>query len=79
MDTNYPSLNPATFQQFGGKYIIHFGTTYALEGSHPNKIVVIKFDSIENARAWHQSEAFRRSYDAHKASKVRAFAVVGEQ
>ena len=25
MKTNYPSLNPATFQPFGGHYIIHFG------------------------------------------------------
>ena len=25
-DTDYPSLNPATFQPYGGHYIIHFGS-----------------------------------------------------
>jgi len=27
MDTDYPSLNPATFQPYGGRYIIHFSKT----------------------------------------------------
>ena len=32
-DTDYPSLNPATFQPYGGHYIIHFGRTVSFDGS----------------------------------------------
>src|SRR6516165_9675095 len=30
-DTDYPSLNPATFQPYGGHYIIHFGKTVSFD------------------------------------------------
>jgi uncharacterized protein (DUF1330 family) len=77
MDTNYPSLNPATFQPYGGHYIIHFGKTVNFDGRPPNQFVVIAFDSMKKAQAWHSSDAFRQSYDARKLSDVRAFAVEG--
>ena len=76
-DTDYPSLNPATFQPYGGHYIIHFGKTVSFDGRPPNRFVVIAFDSMEKAQAWHSSDAFRQSYDARKLSDVRAFAVEG--
>ena len=76
-DTDYPSLNPATFQPYGGYYIIHFGKTVSFDGRPPNRFVVIAFDSIQKAQAWHSSDAFRQSYDARKLSDVRAFAVEG--
>ena len=76
-DTDYPSLNPATFQPYGGHYIIHFGKTASFDGRPPNRFVVIAFDSMKDAQAWHSSDAFRQSYDARKLSDVRAFAVEG--
>jgi uncharacterized protein (DUF1330 family) len=76
-DTDYPSLNPATFQPYGGHYIIHFGETVSFDGRPPNRFVVIAFDSMKKAQAWHSSDAFRQSYDARKLSDVRAFAVEG--
>ena len=77
MDTDYPSLNPATFQPFDGHYIIHFGRTVSFDGRPPNRSVIIAFDSMEKAQAWHSSDAFKQSYDARKVSNVRAFAVEG--
>ena len=76
-DTDYPSLNPATFQPYGGRYIVHFGKTVSFDGRPPNRFVIIAFDSMEKAQAWHSSDAFRQSYDARKLSDVRAFAVEG--
>jgi len=76
-DTDYPSLNPATFQPYGGHYITHFGKTVSFDGRPPNRSVIIAFDSMDKAQAWHSSEAFRQSYDAKKLSDVRAFAVEG--
>ena len=37
-DTDYPSLNPATFQPFGGRYTIHFGRTVSFDGGSPKSI-----------------------------------------
>jgi uncharacterized protein (DUF1330 family) len=76
-DTDYPSLNPATFQPYGGHYIIHFGKTVSFDGRPPNRSVIIAFDSMQKAQAWHSSDAFKQSYDARKLSDVRAFAVEG--
>jgi uncharacterized protein (DUF1330 family) len=76
-DTDYPSLNPATFQPYGGHYIVHFGKTVSFDGRPPNRFAIIAFDSMEKAQAWHSSDAFRQSYDVRKLSDVRAFAVEG--
>jgi len=61
MKTNYPSLDPATFQPFGGHYIIHFGRTVTFDGKPPNQIIVIAFDSIENAQ--HRTSEQIRFFD----------------
>ncbi len=79
MNTSYPSLDPATFQPFGGHYIVHFGETVTFDGQPPNQIVIVAFDSIENAQAWRASDGFRKMYDVNKIAKVRAFAVQGTQ
>lgn len=44
-DTDYPSLNPATFQPFGGHYIVHFGSAVSFDGRPPNRFVIIAFDN----------------------------------
>lgn len=77
MKTDYPSLAPATFQPFGGHYIIHSGRTISFDGEPPKQIVVIAFDSMERLQEWHGSEAFRKLYDLYKSEKVKAFAVEG--
>lgn len=77
MSTNYPSLSPATFQPFGGRYIIHSGRTISFDGAPPERIVVVAFASMAKLQAWHSSEAFQKLYDIHKIGKVRAFAVEG--
>jgi len=79
MNTNYPSLDPATFQPFGGHYVIHFGRTVTFDGEPPNQITIIAFDGMENAQAWRTSDAFRKIYDVNKVANVRAFAVEGVQ
>jgi uncharacterized protein (DUF1330 family) len=76
-DTDYPSLNPATFQPYGGHYITHFARTVSFDGRPPNRSVIIAFDSMDKAQVWHSSDAFKQSYDARKLSDVRAFAVEG--
>jgi uncharacterized protein (DUF1330 family) len=77
ISSSYPSLAPATFQPFGGRYIIHSGRTITFDGEPPKQIVAVAFDSMEKALAWHNSDAFKAMYDMHKITNVRAFAVEG--
>jgi len=77
MTTGYPSLFPATFRPFGGRYIIHFGERRSFDGQPPEQVVVIKFDNMRQLLAWHSSEAFKSLHDSYKIKNVRAFAVEG--
>ena len=77
MNTDYPSLDPATFQPFGGHYVVHGGKMVAFEGQPPGEYVVIKFDSMERVQAWRASDAFKNAYDLYKIGKLQVFAVEG--
>ena len=76
-DTNYPSLAPATFQPFGGRYLIHGGRTISFDGQPPKQIVVIAFENMDRLQQWHQSPAFKQAYDVQRIAQVKAFAVEG--
>lgn len=77
LKTDYPSLNPATFQPFGGRYIVHGGKIVTFEGAPPGQYVVIAFDSMEKVQAWRASAAFKELRDIYKIGKLRVFAVEG--
>jgi uncharacterized protein (DUF1330 family) len=56
----YRQLVPATIQQYGGRYIVRGGATETLEGDwQPKRVVVLEFPSLEQARSWYNSEAYR--------------------
>jgi uncharacterized protein (DUF1330 family) len=77
MNTDYPSLDPATFQPFGGRYVVHGGKIVTFEGTPPGQYVVIAFDSMEQVQAWRASAAFKEMRDIYKIGKLRVFAVEG--
>jgi len=77
MKADYPSLDPATFQLFGGRYIVHGGKIVTFEGEPPGQYVVIAFDSMKKVQAWRASAAFKEMYDLYKIGKLRVFAVEG--
>lgn len=76
-ETDYPSLDPATFQPYGGRYIVHGGKVVTFEGDSPGAYVVIAFDSMEKVQAWRASAAFKETYDIYKIGKIRVFALQG--
>src|SRR5271156_5261511 len=47
----YAAQVPPTMEPFGGHDLVRGGKAEALEGESPKRIVVIKFDSVEKARA----------------------------
>lgn len=55
----YRAQVPATVKQYGGEFIVRGGTVEGLEGAAPKgRIVIIKFPSFEQAKAWHDSAEY---------------------
>jgi len=49
----------ATIEQYGGKYLVRGGAAEAMEGDwEPDRIVVIEFASVAQAKAWFNSPEF---------------------
>ena len=74
----YSEKVPGTLVPFNGHFFVRGGKAQTLEGDAPKRIVVIAFDSMEQAQAWYDSPA----YDAIKpirqsAAKSRLFIVEG--
>jgi uncharacterized protein (DUF1330 family) len=50
----------ATLDPFAGRFLVHGAEVEVIEGSWPGTLVVIEFPSLEAARAWYDSPAYRR-------------------
>ena len=73
----YRKLVPPTIEAFGGRYIVRGGTTDSLEGGwQPKRLVVIEFDDVERAKAWHGSELYAPARALREASTHSRVVVV---
>lgn len=55
----YKRLAAPTVEAAGGRYLVRGGKTEVLEGDwQPKRIVVLQFDSVEQAKAWWHSEVY---------------------
>jgi uncharacterized protein (DUF1330 family) len=60
---------PATLTPFGGRFIVRGGAHQTLEGDwKPNRLVIIEFPSLEQAKRWYDCEEYR----VPKAMRLRA-------
>jgi uncharacterized protein (DUF1330 family) len=51
---------PATLERYGGKFIVRGGSSETIEGHwQPQRIVVLEFPSVEQAKAWHASPEYQ--------------------
>lgn len=48
-----------TLAPFEGKFIVHGATPEVLEGTWAGTLIVIEFPSVEAARGWYASTAYR--------------------
>jgi uncharacterized protein (DUF1330 family) len=56
----YTSAVPATLAPFGGRFIVRGGAYETIEGEwRPQRIVIIEFPSVEQARAWYASPEYQ--------------------
>ncbi len=77
--TEYKDLAAPTVAQYGGKYLIRGGKAENLEGDwEPARMVVLQFDSVEQARKWLDSPEYRPALDLrHQTSITRSIIVEG--
>jgi uncharacterized protein (DUF1330 family) len=55
----YKKLAPATIELYGGKYLARGGRTEPLEGDWvPSRLVILQFDSLEQAKKWVNSPEY---------------------
>ena len=58
----YKEMVPPTLEAYGGRFLVRGGATQTVEGSwSPPRLVVLEFDSIEQAKAWWGSEEYREA------------------
>ncbi len=75
----YQAQVAATYQPFGGERIVAGGVPEAIEGEPPlPRIVILRFPSLEQAHAWHDSPAYQAIL-GHRlaAAESRAWLVEG--
>ncbi|GAT68185.1 DUF1330 domain-containing protein [Planomonospora sp. ID91781] len=49
----------ATMDPFSGRFVVHGGAVDVREGRWPGNVVMLEFPSVENARDWYESAAYR--------------------
>ena len=65
---HYRTMVPASLEAYGGKFLVRGGATEILEGSwQPPRIVVLEFDSVEQAKRWWDSDEYREARDLRQA------------
>jgi uncharacterized protein (DUF1330 family) len=67
----YKKLSSKAIAQYGGKYLARGGSIEILEGDWtPNRLVIIEFESVEQARTWYYSPEYQaaREFRARSAN-----------
>lgn len=61
MFSEYRKAVAATFEAFGGKFIVRGGNLTSLEGEWPHsRLVIIEFPSREAAEGWYRSPEYQK-------------------
>jgi uncharacterized protein (DUF1330 family) len=76
---DYKKMGPPTVTQYGGKYIARGGRVETLEGDwSPSRVVMIQFDSVEQAKAWINSPEYSAARKLrHETSNAQVIVVEG--
>jgi len=70
--------NAAEFGKHGFVPLVAYGRMEALEGEAPDGIVLVKFPTMDDARAWYESDAYQDALPLRKSgAEWRAVLVDG--
>jgi uncharacterized protein (DUF1330 family) len=72
----YAGNNPAIFRKFGGRYVARGGKRELVEGSAPNRHVVIEFPDFDSALACYRSPEYQANIANRKAHATANILVV---
>ena len=73
----YKRTATPTAMEFGGRYIVRGGKLEVLEGEWaPKRFVIIEFPSVEQARAWWNSQSYSGPKQIRQACAKSNFFVV---
>jgi uncharacterized protein (DUF1330 family) len=68
---------PKVLTDAGGRYVIRTSDVTGLDGTPPKRFVLIAFDSVEKAQAWHNSSA-QKEIDALRAKSTDSLSFMVE-
>jgi uncharacterized protein (DUF1330 family) len=68
---------PAAAQAGGATFVIRTDKITSLDGTPPARFILLKFDSVEQAQAWHNSAA-QKEVDAIRAKTTDSLAFIVE-
>ncbi len=73
----YMKLTPAILEKYGGKFIIRGGEKLVLEGPDASeRIVMVKFDSIDAARRMYNSDEYQAAIKVRAGAADASFIVM---
>ena len=73
----YIRIAPISLAHYGGRYLARGGKTEKLEGEwNPKRVVVLEFDSYEQAYAWWSSEEYAGPKALRQSSAITDMIVV---
>ena len=73
----YKALAGAAVAKYGGKYIVRGGATHLLEGDWaPPRLVILEFDSVEQAKRFYDSPEYRAAREQRKGAAQMNMLVV---
>jgi len=73
----YKEAAGPSFKEFGIRIVAQAAPTPMLEGEYPGAITaVLECESEEKARAWHESEAYKKAIDARSPDSKFTIAIV---
>jgi uncharacterized protein (DUF1330 family) len=74
---DYKKLSTLAMQAHGAEVCVRGGQSEVLEGDwHPRRVVVLKFPSVEQARAFHASPQYTRARQAREGAATMRMVVV---
>jgi len=68
---DYKRMVPPTMAKYGGRFIVRGGDVEVLEGDwRPNRLVLLEFPSVEQARAWWHSPEYAEARALRQATST---------
>ena len=75
----YRQMAASSIEQYGGNYVVRGGRIEPIEGGwKPERLAVIEFASVEQAKAWYHSPEYAPARELrHAASRGKILVVEG--